>query len=431
MTQILWKLSMLGKRSRRISGSLENPWGEPVRAGKWPRRIQRGRPMAASFLFLRVLHCVQLSSHDRKFFRRNRFALTLSPFIPQMNHGILRQLFSPVFYSAPFVLLLLTATSSWSQPSLVQELDLSGDWSFEIGDDPAWKERGFNDAKWEVVRVPGEWENQGFPGYDGFAWYRKRFLVPKELSQREQYLQLGRIDDVDVCYLNGKTVGSTGQFPPDYLTAWSDRRIYPIPEGTLRYGKENVIAIRVYDYHLRGGLYEGPVGLFSSRAAEISLKMDLSGLWKFKLGDNRKWSQPDYSASEWQSVPVPSGWEQVLDSAWDGIAWYRLGVTIPRDLAKEKLILLAGQIDDADETFFNGKMIGATGEFGKMKSIGCRECHLLERAYFLPPDLIAPGRQNIIAIRVWDRGGLGGIARGPIGIVTRREYLRHIRKQQK
>src|SRR5262245_27261333 len=59
-------------------------------------------------------------------------------------------------------------------------VSLAGAWKFEIGDNPRYRERDFDDSKWEKIRVPGAWENQGFPGYDGFAWYRRSFHTPAE-----------------------------------------------------------------------------------------------------------------------------------------------------------------------------------------------------------------------------------------------------------
>jgi len=54
-----------------------------------------------------------------------------------------------------------------------------------------------------------------------------------------------------------------------------------------------------------------------------------------------------------------------------------------------------------------------------------------QRAYFLNPSLIRPGKINVIAVRVWDRGGGGGIYAGPVGLVVREEYLRYEQSRAK
>ena len=34
---------------------------------------------------------------------------------------------------------------------------LRGAWKFEIGDDPAYSARAYDDSRWEPIRVPGAW----------------------------------------------------------------------------------------------------------------------------------------------------------------------------------------------------------------------------------------------------------------------------------
>ncbi len=56
--------------------------------------------------------------------------------------------------------------------------------------------------------MPANWESQGYPTYDGYAWYRKKFYFPEEYGNQDLYLILGRIDDIDVTYLNGHKIGN-------------------------------------------------------------------------------------------------------------------------------------------------------------------------------------------------------------------------------
>ena len=83
-------------------------------------------------------------------------------------------------------LLLATFTSVKTAQAqhMRRVVSLTGMWKFEIGDNPKFSERGFDDSKWEKIRVPGTWENQGFPGYDGYAWYRRSFHTSPEHRYR-------------------------------------------------------------------------------------------------------------------------------------------------------------------------------------------------------------------------------------------------------
>jgi sialate O-acetylesterase len=46
------------------------------------------------------------------------------------------------------------------------------------------------------------------------------------------------------------------------------------------------------------------------------------------------------------------------------------------------------------------------------------------RAYVIPSDILIPGQENVLAVRVEDVYMHGGIYDGPIGLVTRDKYLR-------
>ena len=119
--------------------------------------------------------------------------------------------------------------------------------------------------------VPGFWENQGFPDLDGYGWYRKAVILPKELKNETLILFIGAIDDADEVYINGEKIGSTGKFPgenyQDYNRRFYNReRFYFIPGKILRWQTENTVAIRVYDSGGDGGIYRGPVGITTRQA---------------------------------------------------------------------------------------------------------------------------------------------------------------------
>ena len=92
---------------------------------------------------------------------------------------------------------------------------LKGKWQFSIGMNEEWISPKFNDSSWETIKVPSTWEDQGFNGYNGYAFYRKNINIPSTYKGRMLYLNMGYIDDVDEVYLNGHKIGSTGSFPPE------------------------------------------------------------------------------------------------------------------------------------------------------------------------------------------------------------------------
>jgi len=339
-------------------------------------------------------------------------------------------MFNGILKSALIAGLLLI--SFWGQltaSSFKQEIDLSGEWRFEIGDDMAYADPDFDDSSWEPVHVPDMWENEGYPGYNGFAWYRIRFFLPKNMKNKSLHLQLGFIDDIDEAFVNGIRVGGEGEFPPNTETAYNKRRIYELKKTVLKFGKENMIAVRVYDYHLGGGIVTGNVGIYSEHD-RLKLKIDLSGTWKFRKGDSMDWAQPDWSDQKWETICVPGYWEKQGHN-YDGIAWYRRTLTLPESLSESKLILMLGQVDNIDEVYMNGVLIGKTGEFPKEKFPGITHgFRSVERAYFIPPNVIRFGKPNTISVRVLDVRGSGGIYIGHVGITTRKDYLKHTKNRK-
>ena len=88
-------------------------------------------------------------------------------------------------------------------------------------------------------------------------------------------LYLGKIDDVDQTYFNGKLIGETGSFPPQYVTQWEKQRVYTIPESEVRWDKENIIAVRIYNLIGGMGMWEGPYNFEPlGWIDEVSVKQD-------------------------------------------------------------------------------------------------------------------------------------------------------------
>ena len=320
------------------------------------------------------------------------------------------------------VLMLLGIRTVFCE-DLRQVIDLSGWWKFEIGDRPEYAEPGFNDESWEEIKVPSNWEDQGFPGYDGYAWYRLTVFIPKDLSNKSIILKLGRIDDVDEVYINGQYVGSTGIFPPNYQTAWSQSRTYYVPNSYLLFGDDNVIAVKVYDSEMGGGLVSGPLGMYTEKYA-LDFIVNLTGTWKFKLGDRVEWRSSDLDDSNWSTIMVPSTWESQGYSDYDGFAWYRKQIKIDNEYARAQLIFVLGKIDDSDEFYFNGELVGGTGGMpNSRRSPDGSTAYGAERFYAVPRSLVRANQMNQIAIRVYDSGGVGGMYQGPLGVITRQEYL--------
>ncbi len=303
-------------------------------------------------------------------------------------------------------------------------LDLSGKWRFELGDDMNRAAATYNDGNWTQISVPSPWEDQGYPGYDGYAWYRKHFQVPSDWSDRSLYLELGTVDDVDEVFVNGRMIGFMGAFPPHYMTAYNVRRKYRLPMEFLKPGGDNVVAVRVYDAEFSGGITGGRIGIVEDKDP-LKADMPIVRGWRFTTGDDMSWKEPSWNDQSWKEIFVPIYWETQGYPEYDGFGWYRVKFTVPDWIANQTLILLAGKIDDLDETYLNGQRIGRTGTMPTpgRGSIGVSDEYLQLRAYTIPPGLLKQGAENVLAIRVFDGFMHGGLYDGPVGIITRDHYL--------
>jgi broad specificity phosphatase PhoE len=138
-------------------------------------------------------------------------------------------------------------------PTIPGFVNLAGAWKIRAGDE----DRG----DWLETRVPGGWENDALPDYDGIAWYRHEFVIDETTqtiwSNRDVVLVMGAIDDADETFLNGTKIGASGIFPPNEKTAFNKPRQYIFPAALI--APTNVLSIRVSDWMGGGGLWRAPV----------------------------------------------------------------------------------------------------------------------------------------------------------------------------
>ncbi len=136
-------------------------------------------------------------------------------------------------------------------------------WKFKIGDTAEWANPAFNDSLWDTKSLQLSWSAKD-QKENVYAWYRTKIVIPSSMKNAIEKggglkLNLGKIDDVDQTFFNGKIAGQTGSFPPHYQTKWDVPRIYVVSPADIHYDKENVVAVRLFSPDVGGiGMYEGP-----------------------------------------------------------------------------------------------------------------------------------------------------------------------------
>jgi alpha-galactosidase len=126
-------------------------------------------------------------------------------------------------------------------------------WKFHTGNNPEWAQPAFDDSQWSTIKVPSQWEDDKYPGYDGYAWYRTKIVIPSAFKQKGKAgisVFLGPVDDRDSTFLNGHLIGS--------MNGWNDDRNYFLlfDNPSIKWDKENVVSVKVYDSGGGGGIWK-------------------------------------------------------------------------------------------------------------------------------------------------------------------------------
>ncbi len=134
-----------------------------------------------------------------------------------------------------------------------------------------YNELTFDDSHWPELEEPQEWENQELGAIDGVVWLRKTIQVTANDAGKEALIELVRIFDEDITFVNGIEIGRE--------LKWNATRKYVIPTGILKKG-DNVIAIRIVDNGGSGGI-SGEKEEFKITTSNTVIP--LSGKWKYQV----------------------------------------------------------------------------------------------------------------------------------------------------
>lgn len=214
----------------------------------------------------------------------------------------------------------LAEAQKWRNDELISQTEssekaLSNAWYAELDNLDAgiknhWEKFDLNDSDWKKMNVPGSWEDIEKP-FDGSIWFRKEIFIPKGAEKNTAFLNLGRIKDADVTYINGKKVGNvTYEYPP---------RWYDIPAGILKEGK-NIIAVRITNASGRGEFIKDK-DYFLKIGSE---KIDLKGEWKYKIGVIMNRPAPGQTFIRWKPTGLYNAMlNPLIQYPIKAVLWYQ------------------------------------------------------------------------------------------------------------
>jgi signal transduction histidine kinase len=167
--------------------------------------------------------------------------------------SFLNQLLKTVFV---IIILLSTHSEVVHAQTSGKFILLDGPHKFSAGDNPTWASREYDDSKWQQIKVPGSWQSQGIKPEKGMGWYRIRFKIPDGFNVYLPAVLIGRIGDVDEAFFNGVKIGGEGIIGDRFVEATKVERLYIVPRNLINYSKDNILAVRVMNTYLNGGIFD-------------------------------------------------------------------------------------------------------------------------------------------------------------------------------
>ena len=128
------------------------------------------------------------------------------------------------------------------------------------------------------------------------------------------------------------------------------------------------------------------------------------------VGRTHDWWRPDHDDTEWKPIVVPGTFEDQRKelAEYDGLFWYRLHFTVPKDMGSADLTLHLGPADDESWVWLNGEFLGEV-----TKQTNPDDYWAYPREYRLTPDRLKRDGENVLAVRVNDTYKSGGLTGQP------------------
>ena len=219
-------------------------------------------------------------------------------------------------------------------------------WSLYLGDaglheSTPWYATDYDDSHWKTVDMfSADWGNNGLNPIGGSHWLRKDVDIPQNYSGKVAILRLGCIVDADSVYVNGQFVGTTGyQYPP---------RIYKIPAGLLKAGKNNVTVRLISNGGQPSFVPEKPYKIIIPSEGQNE-EISLEGTWKYRLGAPMP-NAPSMMFFCYKPVCLYNAMIAPLKNyTFNGVIWYQGESNVSR--RNEYASLLTAMIADWRRTF--------------------------------------------------------------------------------
>jgi beta-galactosidase len=147
-----------------------------------------------------------------------------------------------------FIILSYGVSGIAQETTVREKLAFNSSWKFTLGDNPEFRNKDYDDASWRMLTLPHDWSIEGdckeirggaggfFP--IGVGWYRKSFVVPESMKQKQVTIQFDGVYMNSEVWINDHFLGC---YPYGYTTFQYDITEF-LKQGV---GEKNTIAVRV------------------------------------------------------------------------------------------------------------------------------------------------------------------------------------------
>jgi hypothetical protein len=125
--------------------------------------------------------------------------------------------------------------------------------------------------------------------------------------------------------------------------------------------------------------------------------------WRFHLGDDARWAQPDFDDSTWQTLQPATDWTKQGYPKRTEFAWFRFRLRAPAHT--QSLVLELPAIEKSYQLFSDGKLIAQVGTLPPGPAhnvIGAA------RVFTLPVHSGSSAKEITVALRLWQDPTVAG-----------------------
>ena len=141
---------------------------------------------------------------------------------------------------------------------------------------------------------------------------------------------------------------------------------------------------------------------------------------RYAAGDDPRWADPGFDDSGWTPVPLGRSWHPDTRQRVGEIGWLRWPMVVSRP-PREPLMLCVGFVGNCSEVYLNGTLVSTNGSIHLRSMPPQRTLH----GGLVPESVLRIGANatNVVAVRVLNLAGSGGLLGGPMGVYPAGEFL--------